>query len=347
MKNEKYLSLDGLKAFSALLIVAAHIVFEPEYSVCSDSVSNGIVFFGQLVYLFMILSAFGMCCGYYERFKNKEVSLDSFYKKRYVRILPFFAILVFIELAYTFFKQHFLWDETMAGALKESIADLTLAFGFLPNAHHIGIVGVGWFLGLIFVFYMLFPFFVFLLDNKKRAWKVFGICLVLSWLTSSYFSTPEWVVSPNWRDNILVSSPYFIGGGILYLYRFDLQELIKGKTHKALGVLITGYAVLFFWNHLYSHQIYVAVLLFLCSIYAVTHEGKGILNNRVVSFLSGISFEIYLCHMMFLRAVGLLHLERHICDRNILTIITYGLVIALSIVFSVTYKKIERRIIHK
>lgn len=148
-------------------------------------------------------------------------------------------------------------------------------------------------------------------------------------------------------ETTYLSALRILSGGILYLYRYDLQKLIKGKTHKALGVLITGYAVLFFWNHLYSHQIYVAVLLFLCSIYAVTHEGKGILNNRVVSFLSGISFEIYLCHMMFLRAVGLLHLERHICDRNILTIITYGLVIALSIVFSVTYKKIERRIIHK
>lgn len=346
MNKEKFQSLDGLKAFSALLIVAAHVVFEPEYSIYSDSVSNGIIFFGQLVYLFMILSAFGMCCGYYERFKNKNVNLDSFYKRRYVRILPFFAILVFIELSYTFLRQHFSLNETMFGAIKESIANLTLAFGLLPNAHHIGIVGVGWFLGLVFVFYMLFPFFVFLLDNKKRAWKVLGICIGLSWLASSYFSTPEWVVSPNWRDNILVSSPYFIGGGILYLYRFELQS-IKGKAHKALGALITGYAVLFFWNHLYLYQICVAILLFLCSIYAISQNGKGILNNRIVSFLSGISFEIYLCHMMFLRVIELLHLERYIHDRNMLTIITYGLVIALSIAFSATYKKLERKLIHK
>ncbi len=123
----------------------------------------------------MILSAFGMCCGYYERFKNKNVNLDSFYERRYIRILPFFAILVFIELSYSFLRQHFSLNETMFGAIKESMANLTLAFGLLPNAHHIGIVGVGWFLGLFFVFYMLFPFFVFLLDNKKRAWKVLGI----------------------------------------------------------------------------------------------------------------------------------------------------------------------------
>lgn len=112
-------------------------------------------------------------------------------------------------------------------------------------------------------------------------------------------------MSPNWRDNILVSSPYFIGGGVLYLYRFELQR-IKGKAHKAFGALITGYAVLFFWNHLYLYQICVAILLFLCSIYAISQHGKEILNNRIVSFLSGISFEIYLCHMMFLRVIELL-----------------------------------------
>ena len=130
------------------------------------------------------------------------------------------------------------------------------------------------------------------------------------------------------------------------MYRFEIQR-IKGKAHKALGALITGYAVLFFWNHLYLYQICVAILLFLCSIYAISQNEKGILNNRIVSFLSGISFEIYLCHMMFLRVIELLHLERYIHDRNMLTIITYELVIALSIAFSATYKKLERKLIHK
>lgn len=142
---EKYKSLDGLRAFSALLIVAAHIVFEPQYRLISDNVSKSIIFFGQLVYLFMILSAFGMCCGYYERFKNNSIDLNAFYKKRYTRLLPFFAILVVIELSYTIVMQHFAINEITYGALFESFADLTLAFGLLPNAHHISIVGVGWF----------------------------------------------------------------------------------------------------------------------------------------------------------------------------------------------------------
>lgn len=350
MVQERYSSLDGLRAYSALLIVAAHVVYEQQYSILSDSISEGIVFFGQLVYLFMILSAFGLCCGYYNRFKDNSVDLNSFYKKRYSRLFPFFAILVCIELAYTFISQHFIVNETVVGAIKESIADLTLTHGLLPNTRHIGIVGVGWFLGLIFVFYMLFPFFVFLMYNKKRAWFVLAISIVMSWLATTYFSTPEWVASPNWRDNILVSSPYFIGGGILFLYRYELRGIFKGWMRNVLGFMLIIYSIFFFWKHLYSYAICVALLLFLCVIYAITdtkkQEKSNLLDNRFVVFLSGISFEIYLCHMMFLRVVGLLHLEMYVHDVNMLTGITYLLVVALSVAFASAYKRIERRWIH-
>lgn len=347
---EKYKSLDGLRAFSALLIVAAHTVFEPQYSLISDSVSKGIIFFGQLVYLFMILSAFGMCCGYYDRFKNNSTDLNTFYKKRYIRILPFFAILVVIELAYTVAMQHFAINDITYGAIFESFADLTLAFGLLPNAHHISIVGVGWFLGLIFVFYMLFPFFVFLINNKRRSWKVFAICIIMSWLASTYFSSPEWVASPNWRDNIIVSSPFFVGGGILFLYRNDIQRCRNNKKNELLFVAsLIVYTIVFFYCQLYSNVILVGILMFLYTLYAIMGNDRqtSILNNPIVSYLSGISFEIYLCHMLFLRVVGLIHLEKIIHNTDILTLLTYVFVLSLSILFASTYKIIEKRVIHK
>ena len=53
-------------------------------------------------------------------------------------------------------------------ALYEGFADLTLMFGFLPNAGNISVIGVGWFLGLIFVFYICFPFYCVLIQNKRE-----------------------------------------------------------------------------------------------------------------------------------------------------------------------------------
>lgn len=77
--------------------------------------------------------------------------------------MAFFALLCVLDIAISPGKAVFY----------EFLADLTLCFGLLPNAN-ISVIGVGWFIGLVFVFYMLFPFFCFLLSTKKRAWISLG-----------------------------------------------------------------------------------------------------------------------------------------------------------------------------
>lgn len=49
--------------------------------------------------------------------------------------------------------------------LYEAFADLTLCFSLIPN---ISVIGVGWTLGVIFLFYILFPV-TFLYGNKSGA----------------------------------------------------------------------------------------------------------------------------------------------------------------------------------
>lgn len=47
-----------------------------------------------------------------------------------------------------------------------------------------------------------------------------------------------------------------------------------------------------------------------------------VLNNRVAKYFSGISMEIYLCHMMFYRVSSMLHLERSIHNNDMLCVAT-------------------------
>lgn len=51
--------------------------------------------------------------------------------------------------------------------------------------------------------------------------------------------------------------------------------------------------------------------------------------------------------MLFLRVVGLIHIEKFIQNTDLLTVITYILVISLSIGFASVYKLIEQRCIHR
>lgn len=91
--NDKkhYNSIDGLRALACLGIILMHIEANTEYRL------NGSFLFDRcipsltwLVYLFFIISGFGMCAGYLEKFWKGTIDLETFYKKRYRKILPFF-----------------------------------------------------------------------------------------------------------------------------------------------------------------------------------------------------------------------------------------------------------------
>lgn len=69
--KERYEGIDGLKAYAILGIVLMHILSNGNFGL------NGLVFqklipsFTNLVFLFMMVSDFGMCCGYYQKFNVK------------------------------------------------------------------------------------------------------------------------------------------------------------------------------------------------------------------------------------------------------------------------------------
>lgn len=170
-KKVHYRSLDGLRAAAAIGIILMHVQANTEYQISGFAAEKLVPSFTQFTYLFMMISAFSLCCGYYEQFQDGTVSLERFYKRRYQKIWLFFALLCTIDLIL----------EPSLNTLYEYIADLTLAFGLLPD-NNIHVVGVGWFLGTIFVFYMLFPFFCFLMKTKRRAWFTLGITVILRYL---------------------------------------------------------------------------------------------------------------------------------------------------------------------
>ena len=95
--KERFDNLDGLRAISCLCIIAMHIKANTEYSL-HPFLTSIVSSWTHFVPLFLIISGFGMFCGYYNRFKNGEVNLNLFYTKRYKKLLPFFVTLIVIDL---------------------------------------------------------------------------------------------------------------------------------------------------------------------------------------------------------------------------------------------------------
>ena len=315
LMKERYGAIDGLRMIACIGIMMMHLRANNDYEIGGYFYNTVIPSFTNFVFLFMTVSAFGMCCGYYEKVKNQQISLSDFYAKRFKKILPFFGILVLIDVLLS----------PSRNAVYEAFADLTLLFGFLPNAGNISVIGVGWFLGLIFVFYLCFPFFCVLLANKKRAWISFAVSLLYNFVCAEYFEVG--------RSNILYSACFFLAGGLIYLYRKELT-----KINPYFAVILTAVSVVAYYliGEYSMTCLLVSVCLLICTIVV---RGGG-LESRITRFFSNISMEIYLSHMVLFRMIERLGLNTRFGNGWLQYLITVVLVLTATIIFAVVMKKV-------
>lgn len=308
MEKRHYGAVDGLRMIAAFGIVLMHVQVNNQYELSGFVFDTLIPSFTNFVFLFMTISAFGMCCGYYQKVLNNELSFSAFYGKRVQKTLPFFGVLVLLDVIIS----------PSMGSFAEGFADLTLMFGFLPAS--VSVIGVGWFLGLVFVFYLIFPFFCVLIENKRRAWLSFAVSLIYNFVCANYFEVG--------RTNILYSGCYFLAGGLIYLYR---DTLVKLNPWLALG--FAGIAVVLYYtiggNAMMCLLVSAALL-----IYAIVKQG-GILDNSISRFFSSISMEIYLSHMMIFRIVEKLGIHKMFGNGLLQYAVTVIVVLVGTVLFAV------------
>ena len=314
MEKRHYGAIDGLRTIAAFGIVIMHIRANSNYEIEGYFYNTIIPSFTNFVFLFMTVSAFGMSCGYYEKVIDNQISFSEFYGKRFKKILPFFSILVLLELVI----------EPSLDSIYEVFANLTLLFGLLPGAGNITVIGVGWFLGLIFVFYLVFPFFCVLIENKRRAWTTFGISLIYNFVCSNYFEVG--------RTNILYSACFFLAGGLIYLYR---EELVKQSQWIALGAVAVA---IVFYCIVGDNSMMCLLVSSTLLIYAIINSG-GVLENRVTKFFGGISMEIYLSHMVIFRVIEKLGINRMLGNWWLQYTVTVVNVLAGATVLAIVVKK--------
>ena len=320
--KKHYEALDGLRALACIGIVMMHVLVNAKYLLGGFTFSSLIPSYTNFVFLFMVISGFGMCCGYYDRIINNKINFTDFYLKRYKKILPFFALLSFIDLALS----------PSLESLYEVFANITLCFGLIPNAN-ITVIGVGWFLGVVFVFYLIFPFYCFLLSNKVRAWVAFGISFVMNVLCRVYFDAD--------RKSIAYCFVYFMAGGLIFLYKDQLGKLAATKW---ISLVIFLISVVLYYS-LPETLIISVILNSSLLIFAMSLTGKNLLNNKATKFVGGLSFEIYLCHMVIYRVVEKLHLLRPTGNEMMNYFIVVILVFAGAMAFAFVSQQLINRVV--
>lgn len=205
-------------------------------------------------------------------------------------------------------------------------------------SHDMSVIGVCWTLGVIFVYYFMFPFYVFLLSTKRRAWFTVIICFVLNWCCCNYYKS----VGETDGANFLLLAVYFVVGGVLYLYKDHIQE--KVNRVPTFAVILVTAVITMAWYLIPAKEfslffIVETVIMFaMWMVFAISQPMK-LLGNSITKTLSQVSLEVYLSHMMIFRIVEKVGIESRINNGNIAYIVVLFLTGVLTIAFAVIAKK--------
>lgn len=336
-QKKTYKNIDALRAFGCLAIIFWHIFANSNYEWRGIIPERIIPSFDYLVYLFMLISGFGMCNGYYKKVHDGELDVNRFYIRRYKKTLPFFALVVLLDCLMSFSME----------TLYEAFTEITMLFGFLPN-NNLSVIGVSWTLGVIFVFYIIFPYFVFLIYDKKRAWISLIVSLAITYMCQIYFMTDKFVVQGYpMRHSFLYCIPFFVMGGLIYLYKEDIEKFVNNNTVPAVGAcLLLTVSYFLIPNRLQNTDIVafkclVVYAAWLCV--ALGSENK-LLSNRFTALISGISMEMYLSHMIAFRVLEKIQITSMLGNSVLGYILTSLIVIALLVAGILGYQKVTEKL---
>lgn len=242
--------------------------------------------------MFFFISGFGLLCQY----KNKENYLESFIRKRFSKIL---VPAIIVSGIYLIFKFLLYDDYTVSSVFFSSIEG------------HTPIVDNSWYIieliVLYLMFYLTFRMYDFLIV-KKNLLIIYPIMVlfVLSLLLVVFF------VFINWGSNWYISTLAFPLG----CYVASEKDKIASFINKYKICFILVFSVIIIVSTYYSKILNVlhleifditliktilniiSNLLFCLLIYSLSCF--FIVDNRIISFLSSISYELYMIHGLFI-----------------------------------------------
>lgn len=308
---QKYPSINGLRAFSILLVITSHLAFNNglvrgwEETTWALNLLKFLIQDGQLgVNIFFVVSGFLITALLMEEERRTgTISLKKFYIRRMLRIFPAYY---FILLVYLFLQ--------IAGYLHLDpiswLTSLTFTKQFWRTdwytAHF-------WSLSVEEIFYLVWPF-IFLGGDRLRKWvAVLFFVLVPVIRTLIYFHPVAWVheltlftrmdaialgcLFAIYRDKIVERcSPYWT-----YIFVFSMVALFISREFPFfLGKI--GLAFVFIplgLTHGTTGNILVAFIM-MYSVFGPRRLWFRLLNSSIMNYVGLLSYSIYLWQQFFI-----------------------------------------------
>lgn len=281
----------------------------------------------QMVDVMLLLSGFCLFLPYAKSMVlgEKEPELKKFYKNRVARICPSYYICIIVMLIFAFVRKEFASNGDMW-------KDLLSHLFFVQNYSKVGYMstklnGVLWTLAVEVQFYLIFPL-IAKCFKKKPVWT-YGIMVATSWIFDN------WVIIKNvssdsygmWINQLPTFLSVYANGMMAALIVVKFSEIFNqymaGKdqeqaweSRKVIGCFFTGILILGMYvyykmmkdltasgqgqlwqiNNRFEFSLLFSIVIVSC-VFAVPLVEK-VLGNKVMHFLSGISFQVYIWHQV-------------------------------------------------
>lgn len=151
---------------------------------------------------------------------------------------------------------------------------------------------------------------------------------MLNYVCGSYFGLG--------RTDIVYSLCYFVAGGLVYQHRDELEIFSRRYQWVSLGMAAASVILYFLMGGNTITMLFVSVSFL---IYAIGRN-RGVLANRFTRFVSSISMEIYLCHMVLFRVIEKMGLHKAFGDGWVQYAVTVAAVLVGAAVFAVVMQRI-------
>lgn len=288
-------TIDYLRGILALCVVLYH--YSGWVDVGGQDVSTLLGKLGiYAVSAFFIVSGMSIYLSYSNCNWNIR-TIFGFGVRRFLRLAPTYWVALFFIICVKIASK---------GVGEYSFIDyfynFTLLFGYLDISNYI-VIG-GWSIGVEVVFYLLFPFSVFLLKSNFGTFSLIIISLSLSLYFSVFIINKEMELSDMWHSYI---NPFnqlslFVGGMLIAKYRVKLP-----KKYGFLGLMLA--CVIFYlypvkggWVEIitgYNRMLLIIIAIFVVFFVASIDYPPKDFFSKILNFLGDISYSIYLLHGVF------------------------------------------------
>lgn len=325
MEKKRIVGLDLMRVAFALLIFMFHsrMHFKCDYGILNEFVDMGAIAMTG----FFMLSGYALYITYSDKDLIKLREIKQFYIKRAITILPlyFFIAIVFSICDFIMGKAHI--DEYLVLFPVETLclqSTFSSLFGYVHN-------GGTWFISCIIICYIIYPFLQTVLSQMTNRSKIVLLLIVAGILLYAP------IVRGYFKLQLIYSNPFYrlleFSIGILLAQINNSatnSRILKFCMTKVSFVISVGLLVslitlgrylglprdymLFNWIAIPS---FVAIIIAMGKI-----PFPSLQDNRVLQYLSKISFTFFLCQVLPIWAISRKVCDMIMPDNNMIRIIT-------------------------